>query len=276
MAGHEVACAPVPARLAPFVSSWIGYREWSLAPVERLEHPTGRAVLIFELGTPLEVGRSAQETTRFRAGFFAGIDDAPSFTAFQGTQAGIQVNLTPRGAHALTGFDTPDLTRQVVDIGALRLWPGLCDQLADATDWSERFALVLHVLAPRFERAKEQSSVVRWALHRIDASLGAVRIEHLSHELGFSRKHLHDRFIREVGLPPKRYAALRRFDHVVQRLRAGSVESFASLAAEAGYADQSHLAREVRRFSGRSTTELALSLHAPLGQAIEDLTSSLE
>lgn len=282
-AGYEVATSPLPPRLAPFVSSWVGYREWSDAPVVRLEYPAGRAVLIFEIGAPIEIGApggAAGRFGRYRHGFFAGIDDAPTFTRFRGEQAGVQLNLTPRGAHAFAARPMHELARQVVDVTELSLPASLSSQLAEAPSRPARFAILARVLERRLLAAPPPSEIVRWALDRIDARGGAVRIDALAAELGYSRKHLHERFLREVGLAPKRYAEVRRFDRVLGRLRAGPLGSLGSstnlarLAAELGYADQSHLARDVRRFSNQSASALARTLQDPIGLAIEALTTA--
>jgi AraC-like DNA-binding protein len=272
--GYEVATAPLPPPLAPFVASWLGYREWSAAPVVRLEYPTGRAVLIFEIGAPIAIGATDGATRHHRAGFFAGLDDAPTFTRFAGEQAGVQVTLTPRGAHALAARPMHELSGQVVDVAELSLPTSLCARLAEAPGWPARFAIVAAALERRLLAAPSPSPLIGWALERIDARGGALRIAALAAELGYSRKHLHERFLREVGLPPKRYAEVRRFDRVLARLRAapaGAPASLARLAAELGYADQAHLARDVRRFSSQSARALAQTLQDPLGLAIEQL-----
>lgn len=265
-AGFEAAIAPVPEALRPYVEAWCGYREWSSTRFTRTESPTGRAVLIFGFGAALDVGRPGAAPTRHLGGFFAALDDGPSVTSFDAPQAGLQLTLSPRGAHALLGHAAGALARQVVGLEDLRI--DEVSELQDAVSWGQRFELVQRFLLKRLARHRELSSVVRWALERIDASRGAVGIEALSAELGFSRKYLHRRFANELGLGPKRYAALRRFEHVVSRLRAGEVHSMARLAAEAGYADQAHLAREVRRFSGLSSTGLARGFDDPLSRAL--------
>jgi len=89
---------------------------------------------------------------------------------------------------------------------------------------------------------------VAWAWHQIGASRGTVRIEHLADELGWSRKRLWSRFTTQLGVPPKRAAKLVRFDHAVHGLVAG--QDAAGVAADGGYADQSHLHRDVVEFTG--------------------------
>lgn len=274
--GYEVATPPVPTHLRPFFSSLVGYREWSKEPLVRLEYPSGRAVLILEVGAQVGVREAASdgELHRFRSGFFAGIDDAASLTAFSGEQAGVQLDLTPRGALAFAGRPLQEVARQVVpvaDLGLDGVSSLLVEQLAEAPSWGERFELVARALERRCGEAAAPSETVSWALARVDAAGGAVRIDELADELGYSRKHLHERFLREVGLSPKRYAEVRRFDRVVKRLRAGDHGNLARLAAELGYADQSHLSREVKRFSSLCASALAVALRDPLGQALAQL-----
>ncbi|WP_309056326.1 helix-turn-helix domain-containing protein, partial [Streptomyces sp.] len=63
------------------------------------------------------------------------------------------------------------------------------------------------------------------------------------------------RFRSQIGLTPKRAARLIRFDHAAHRLAAG--HRAAVVAAESGYADQSHLHREVVAFAGVTPTAVA-------------------
>lgn len=260
-AGFELASPPVPVHLKRFVSSWTGYREWSAAPVRRVEFPTGRAVLIFEFGPALGVGR-ADDSLVHHGGFFAGIDDAPSVTVFHREQAGVQVNLTVAGALAFAGAP---LAREVADLRDLGVHRSFGERLSAST-WRERFELVTRTLEKKFHDARAPSRLLTWAVERIDAAHGTLRIDDLSDELGFSRKHLHATFVDELGLSPKRYADVRRFAQVMERLRNKSYRDLASLAFELGYSDQSHLTRAVKRFTGNAPT--ALRLDDPLSLAI--------
>ena len=77
--------------------------------------------------------------------------------------------------------------------------------------------------------------------------------------MGWSHKHLITRFRQQIGLTPKVAARLVRFDgvwrHLDQRASAsGPSWSWSRVAAEAGYADQAHLIRDFRRFTGTTPT----------------------
>jgi AraC-like DNA-binding protein len=89
------------------------------------------------------------------------------------------------------------------------------------------------------------------------SSRGQARVEDLADEVGWSRKRLWSRYRSQVGITPKRAAQLIRFDHAAHRLAAG--QSAALVAAETGYADQSHLHRDCLSFAGVTPTALAVA-----------------
>jgi transcriptional regulator GlxA family with amidase domain len=90
-----------------------------------------------------------------------------------------------------------------------------------------------------------------WRL--IVAGGGRTPIGDLAREVGWSHRHLIARFRQQVGLTPKTAARLVRFEALLARLRERPA-SWARLAAEAGYADQAHLVRDFRSFTGRTPT----------------------
>src|SRR3569833_3505807 len=80
------------------------------------------------------------------------------------------------------------------------------------------------------------------------ARQGRVRIDRRAAEVGWSRRRLWSRSQAQIGFAPKSAAKLIRFDHAVHRLLAG--DDTARVAADCGYADQSHLHRDVGAFTG--------------------------
>ena len=70
----------------------------------------------------------------------------------------------------------------------------------------------------------------------------------LAGELGLSTRQLERRFRTHVGLGPKLFARLTRFQHAWRT--AGCASSLAALAARAGYFDQAHLVRDFQEFAG--------------------------
>jgi AraC-like DNA-binding protein len=168
----------------------------------------------------------------------------------------LQVRLSPVVAHTVLGA-APELGGTVV--GLDDLWgPDATrtqEQLRAATSWDDRFAIAEAALARRLDGGRAVDPEVAFAWRQMIASGGQERVERLATEVGWSRKRLWARFRSQIGLPPKRAAQLIRFDRAARRLVAG--QSAARVAAEGGYADQSHLHRDVASFAGATPTALA-------------------
>ncbi|GAA5039144.1 helix-turn-helix domain-containing protein [Actinopolymorpha pittospori] len=131
----------------------------------------------------------------------------------------------------------------------------ICEQLSQISSWQDRFALTDAFLARRSEEGPALDPEVAWVWDQIVVGRGLVRVDALAAELGWSRKRLWSRFRSQIGLQPKLAAKLVRFDHAVHRLVAG--EGAARVAADSGYADQSHLHRDVVAFTGVTPTTVA-------------------
>jgi AraC-like DNA-binding protein len=169
----------------------------------------------------------------------------------------VQVRLSPVVARAVLGASPADLDGAVVALDDLwgREASRIREQLGDVSSWEDRFALTDALLSRRREAGSPVDPEVAWAWHRIVVGRGLVRVDQLAAEVGWSRKRLWSRFHSQIGLPPKRAAKLVRFDHAAHRLVAG--EGAARVAVEGGYADQSHLHRDVVAFSGVTPATVA-------------------
>jgi AraC-like DNA-binding protein len=104
-------------------------------------------------------------------------------------------------------------------------------------------------------RGPEPSTEVAWAWRRIVESRGTTAIGHVAKEVGWSHKRLITRFARQVGLTPKKAARLVRFEHLLAHVTTGRTTPWPVAAAEAGYADQAHMIRDFRTFTGVTPTE---------------------
>ena len=112
------------------------------------------------------------------------------------------------------------------------------------------------------------SAAVRWLS---DHPHG--RIQQLSQWIGVSSRQLQRRFTSTVGYGPKTFQSVLRFQRLLNL--AGSATAPRSLAqssADAGYADQAHMTREVQRFSGTPPTVLLQSARCAL--RLSDLLSA--
>ena len=97
----------------------------------------------------------------------------------------------------------------------------------------------------------------------------------LAREVGLSERQLRRRFERAVGYGPATLRRIQRFQRFLACARAAPPgTSLARLAADAGYADQAHLARESRRLSGLSPSRLLAAGAWPTGEASEPFNAA--
>jgi AraC-like DNA-binding protein len=170
----------------------------------------------------------------------------------------LQVRLSPVVAHAVLGA-SPELGGTVVALDDLwgRDATRTEEQLRAAASWDDRFAIAEAALARRHEAGRAVDPEIAFVWGQVVRSGGQVRVDELAAEIGWSRKRLWSRFRSQIGLTPKRAAQLVRFDRAAHRLAAG--DSAARVAAETGYADQSHLHRDVQAFAGMTPTAVAVA-----------------
>jgi AraC-like DNA-binding protein len=222
-----------------------GYRNTGRVDLRAVPHPAVTLVLDWGNGPLLvESGSGSQQHGALVAGL------APDAVRVQGENIEcVQVRVSPAVAHAVLGVSPAELDHAVV--GLDELWgrdaTRIREQLGETRSWEGRFALTDVLLARRYEPRLSVDPEVAWTWDRIINSRGCVRIDELAVKIGWSRKRLWSRFRSQIGLSTKRAAKLVRFDHAAHRLAAG--EPPARVAAEAGYADQSHLHRDVLAFS---------------------------
>lgn len=168
----------------------------------------------------------------------------------------LQVRLHPAVAAAAFGASA-DLTGAVVPFD--QVWgrdaERFVDRLREAGSWDARFAIAGDLLRSRVPTRRRVDPEVAHIWRRALTSHGQVRVDGLAEEVGWSRKRLWSRFRAQLGITPKRAAQLVRFDHAAHLLAAG--QGVASVAADSGYVDQSHLHREVMAFAGLTPTGVA-------------------
>lgn len=260
----ELAPAPRSAALAGLVHRAFGYVEVSKTPVARRVLPSSRVLVVFELGSPIGVAarEDGSELTRFGSGFVAGLDDVAGFTEHDGRQSGLRLELTPEGARRLFGISMAELSGRIVDLADVlpREHRGLVEQLRNVSTWDARLAAVRTMLDRRLAQAHATHPGVVWATQRIQESRGTIDVGELVRSLGYSHKHTLRLFREHVGLSPKVLARLVRFERLREAIIQHGRGHLAELAARFGYADQAHLGREVRHFSGRPPSSLSSEL----------------
>lgn len=249
---ESVRVAPA-APLRGLVGWYSGYRQRGVPPARHRGLPSPWLTLILTLDDPLSM--AAHPDPAAAPGDYltllGGLHLTPALIDIPGRQSGIQVAISPLGARVLLGLPAGELAGIDVhadDVLGTRVRE-VHERLSDASDWAARFRVVDNWLLGRMSAGEgprtTSAAPVAYAWQRLLDAGGLLRVDKLATGFGFSDRHLRNRFRDEIGLTPKAAARVIRFDRARRRLAARPGRpDLAGLAADCGYADQSHLDRE--------------------------------
>jgi AraC-like DNA-binding protein len=165
------------------------------------------------------------------------------------------VTFHPGGAYPFLRVPADALREHHVELEDV--WPGarsLRARLGEASRAGSAAALAAleAALTERIVRPLERDGAVDFALAAFERD---VPVTTVGERLGLSARAFIQRFTARIGLTPKRYARIQRFQRVIAALEAGAPVSWASVAASCGYFDQAHLIHDFRAFAGIRPTE---------------------
>jgi AraC-like DNA-binding protein len=233
---------PAPELSGVVARGWLGVAGWDRA-LRIL--PDGCADLVWD-GRSLDVVITA---------------GAPERRWLPGTARTVGLRLRPGCAGSLLGLGLSELPT-----GATRLadiWGALArraeEVLASEASVGARW-LVLESLVSKPLQAGFRPDPLAIEAARTLGALGAKPAD-VAEDLGISERGLRRRLRHEAGCSPKQLQRILRFQRFIRCLPALALgqTSLALVAAELGYADQSHLGRECRRLSGSSPATLVRS-----------------
>jgi AraC-like DNA-binding protein len=262
---ESVRGVPMPA-LRPFITRYVGYRQAGMAPARHRGLPSPYLTMIFTLDDPLTLAGHpdpGQPPGSYDT-LVGGLHTAPALITHQGRQSGMQLLVSPLGARALLGMPAGELAS--IDVHGPDVLGPLAGEigarLREAPDWRARFAVLDRSLASRLAAGPAGPAVsadagaeVSHVWRRLVAEGGRCAVSGLAADTGWSDRHLRERFRDETGLTPKAAARVIRFDRarrlLQHRAAAGiGLPPLADLAADCGYYDQAHLARDFRELAG--------------------------
>jgi AraC-like DNA-binding protein len=158
----------------------------------------------------------------------------------------------PGRASALLGLPASELLNQSVPLDGI--WKAAASapfaRVADERTLRARKSSMEAALLDRLAQAAPADYVMSAATQWFGQHPHG-RTEHLSQSMGISNRQLHRRFLAAVGYGPKLFHSVLRFPRLLNLSGPTNLpRRLAHAAADAGYADQAHMTREVQRFAG--------------------------
>ncbi|NUO52821.1 MAG: helix-turn-helix transcriptional regulator [Polyangiaceae bacterium] len=244
--------------LAPFVD-YI----WALqdAPAHAREGivPSGT----FELVVNLQEDRfriydaNARGCRRFSGAMISGTYTKPFVIDTREHASIVGVHFRPGGAHPFLGVPASELTDAHVDVSALWGRPAgeLRERLCAVSTTAERFDVLEAYLRMRLRRAPAGEAAVSAALEHLSGAGRSIAL--IARDLGMSHRRFIEVFTRQVGLTPKRFDRIQRFQRALSVTLASKQRNWTELALDCGYYDHPHLLREFGTFATSTPAELA-------------------
>jgi AraC-like DNA-binding protein len=236
---------PAPSPLQDFVECF-----WSLTPgpdseaVHHLAFPDGCVDIVLAPGGLIQISGATTKAVSWLVRPRQPI-----------TGARLRVGCVP----TLMGISANEIRDLVVPLDLI--WGSAVRRLADSlepqSNLMDRIGTLGRFLAGAAEKVgKPVPPLISHCVKQLSVPAEQSHLGSLAAEVGYSERQLRRAFEHYVGISPKRYGRIMRFQRLLDRLRRGPQLTWANLAQSCGYADQPHLIREVREFAGVAPTSL--------------------
>lgn len=160
----------------------------------------------------------------------------------------IGVYFQPTALKSIFGIDAEEFTNQHLDINEL-IKTSITDQLLNTANAEQRIELLSSFLIQQAERRKAENEKVNFAT---DLLQKGVSLPTILNELNLSERSLERHFKQHIGISPKLYARISRFQSALESVRQTRFNSLTEVAYLNAYFDQSHFIREFQEFAGTS------------------------
>jgi AraC-like DNA-binding protein len=131
-------------------------------------------------------------------------------------------------------------------------------KLTESEDFSERIKIIetyfLQLLTKH--KSPDENRRMSHLVELIKSTKGIVSIDFLASSSCLSRKQFERKFMATIGLSPKQYLKVIRFQNALHINQTSQMSNLTELALEAGYYDQSHFINETKELTGQSPKKL--------------------
>jgi AraC-like DNA-binding protein len=247
-----LARPPRSRALAPFVASLWVHRGQLAHQFERVL-PSGCMQLLVNLHEDelRDYTIDGHAASRIRGTGLQGPRTAPVVIDTIGQCEICGVSFVPGGAWPFLGVPASAITDRVIDLPEFWARDGsvLRDRLLEARDPSAQLDVLETALLEQArdfnERDREFEIACVWVAE-------GVRVRTVGDGMGLTPRQLIARFRSRIGMSPKLFARIARFQRVIRAIDGDP--SWVEMAGRYGFADQAHLIREFREFAGTTPT----------------------
>jgi len=167
---------------------------------------------------------------------------------------GISVVLTHLGVNRILDRSLRDLTNQILDFssiwGSNQQW--LQQNVLETNDVRQKLKNLNDFFLSRVSANHRPAQRILFILNRLEQMAGPLTVDRVAVEFNISYKSLYRMFIEEIGLTPKMYLKILRFNQACWMLSRQPSVSWSDLVDRCGYYDQSHFIHEFKAIMKKS------------------------
>src|SRR5688572_16464831 len=217
--------------------------------------PDGAIELIIDLDTQPKTIFESEASEHFRTvrkAWISGERTRYIVIGAEENQSMVGIRFRPGGAYPFFPFPISELSEFVTELDLI--WGSLVDdirdQLVGIESPDERLLRLESFLLRQARRSLEANRLITYAVYQLQHSPQFLAIRDLANTIGITQKHLISQFEKVVGLRPKSFARVCKFQKVVNLIEQQKEIEWAAIAADCGYYDQAHFIKEFHAFSG--------------------------
>ena len=216
--------------------------------------------VLFPLGEThwLRDRADARRDRTFWRAFVSGLHLSPLSVESPSDSEMAGVRLRPAGAAAFLRETPAAVAGRVTDLDLVlgSRVELLRERLSETSDLRRRALLLAGAVARHMTAARELPAELRRALATIRLSRGTAPLARLVADSGWSHRHFAARFRAELGVTPKSFSRIARFESAFASLAEARRVEWAEFALDHGYSDQAHLVHDFRALAGATPVEV--------------------
>lgn len=218
--------------------------------------PDGYCEIIFHYRSPYRLNLHGEWELQSRT-LLAGQISGHFLIENTGPTGMIGIKLQPAAPFQLFGLSMERFKDKVADLAATL--GGMDNEMVQlskpALPMAKRVKLAERWLSSRSQPdAAQNSNRVTTAVENIFEQKGLTDIESLSKKVHVSKRHLEREFKQAVGLTPKFFCRIVRFNYIFEIMSTGD-ESWIEIALQSGHFDQSHFIKNFKEFTGEEPSK---------------------
>jgi len=222
--------------------------------------PNGEASVIFNLRDDAMRIYDADDPERFTVCGLVGLTGARTNCCAIDAIAGervVGIQFQPGGTFPF--FQTPAGETANAAVALECLWGSAAgevrEQLLAAGSAEAMFAILERCLLSQLVRPMELHPAIAFARRQICGAPHVATVSGLMERIGLSQRRFIELFRDQMGLTPKAFCRVRRFQRVLQAVHRRKSVDWVQVALDGGYYDQAHFIHDFQGFSGMTPAE---------------------